>query len=486
MDRRLGGGNRASIDLLASAIRSHVETLGQAQPAPHVASRCRSAAVRPLSAYVSVRQSAEVAPPGLPPFLSAPGDVTVQAHTPFVACARELVQLESFLFRALQGQGQVIFVTGMVGSGKSTLIQQFVRLAQQNPPDLVVALGSCRSYAGVEDPYLPFRDVLGQLTGDVEQAYTGGLLSYEHAHRLWNLIPTTCKALVDLGPSLVNTLVPGRQLVARATYFADGDATWLARLQELTLPSTPTDLERASLFGQYTELLQALAKAHPLILVLDDLHWADASSISLLFHLGRVRSGSRTLIIGSYRPEDVALGRNGERHPLEEVVSELKRQRGDMIVHLSQKDEQAGREFVNAFLDTEPHRLDTAFRETLFRHTGGHPLFTVELLRDLQARGILVRDTEGSWIAARAVEWEDLPAKVSGVIEKRIGALDEATRTMLAVASIEGAEFSVEVVAQVQGIEMRQLLRTLSNLEKRNRLVRAQGERPINGRYLSR
>ncbi len=150
-----------SIDRLASAIRNHVEILGQAEPAPARRIEMPAAALRPPSAYVSVRQSAEVAPPVLPSFLSAPGDVTVQAHTPFVARARELVQLESFLARALQGQGQVIFVTGMVGSGKSTLIQQFVRQAQQNRPELVVALGSCRSYAGVEDPYLPFSRAVG-------------------------------------------------------------------------------------------------------------------------------------------------------------------------------------------------------------------------------------------------------------------------------------------------------------------------------------
>jgi predicted ATPase len=67
-------------------------------------------------------------------------------------------------------------------------------------------------------------------------------------------------------------------------------------------------------------------------LVLDDLQWADAGSINLLFHLGRQVAGRRILIIGAYRPEEVALGRGGGRHPLEAVVNELRRDFGDIVV----------------------------------------------------------------------------------------------------------------------------------------------------------
>ncbi|NIN65178.1 MAG: hypothetical protein GTO63_10855, partial [Anaerolineae bacterium] len=117
----------------------------------------------------------------------------------------------------------------------------------------------------------------------------------------------------------------------------------------------------------------------PLLLVLDDLQWADAGSINLLFHLGRQIAGNRLLIVGAYRPTEVALGRPAspplsspplaerieggrERHPLEPVVNEFKRYFGDIEVDLEQAED---RQFVDAFLDTEPNRLGDAFRRTL-------------------------------------------------------------------------------------------------------------------------
>ena len=98
----------------------------------------------------------------------------------------------------------------------------------------------------------------------------------------------------------------------------------------------PADLEQSYLFEQYVRVLQNLAARHPLLLTLDDLQWADIASISLLFHLGRRMEGSRILIVGAYRPEEVALGWDGDRHPLEKVLGEFKRTFGDNWVELAQ------------------------------------------------------------------------------------------------------------------------------------------------------
>ena len=274
--------------------------------------------------------------------------------------------------------------------------------------------------------------------------------------------------------------------MARAAPFASGHSRWLARLQELARQSNRSELERGRLFSQYTDVLQEVASQRPLVLALDDLQWADASSISLLFHLGRSIGGSRILILGAYRTEDIALGRNGERHPLEDVVSELRRQRGEICVQLSQEGDAAGRHFVDALLDTEPNRLDAEFRQTLFRHTGGHPLFTVELLRDLQERGVLAQDSAGRWTTARAVDWKNLPAKVAGVIEKRIGRLDDEARASCLWRVSKGRSSPPKWSHRCKGSNRRQMLRTLTQLEKRHRVVRAQGEVAVGGRYLSR
>ncbi|UCC62311.1 MAG: hypothetical protein JSV36_16255, partial [Anaerolineae bacterium] len=127
-----------------------------------------------------------------------------------------------------------------------------------------------------------------------------------------------------------------------------------------------------------------------------------------------------------------------------------------------------------------------AFRGALFQCTGGHPLFTIELLRAMQGRGDLVQDKGGRWSEGPSLYWERLPARVEAVIEERVGRLEEGLRDILAVASVEGAVFTAEVVAQVQKADAREMVRRLSNeLDKRHRLVSAEGIRQMGSQRLS-
>jgi predicted ATPase len=272
----------------------------------------------------------------------------------FVARERELAQLDGFLSQALAGQGRVVFVTGEAGSGKTALVQEFTRRAQDAHADLIVASGNCNAHTGIGDPYLPFREVLELLTGDVEARWAAGAITREHARRLWNTLPLTAKTLVETGPDLIDTFVPGKILVERAAISSPGREDWLIRLHELanrkTVAYVGQTLKQSDIFEQYTRVLRALASKVTLFLVLDDLQWADLGSISLLFHLGRQLAGSHILIMGVYRPEEVTIGRDGGRHPFEPVVSELQRQFGDVIVDM---DRAENKEFVEALLDSE-------------------------------------------------------------------------------------------------------------------------------------
>ena len=188
--------------------------------------------------------------------------------------------------------------------------------------------------------------------------------------------------------------------------------------------------------------------------------------------------------MGTYRPEDVALGRGltstgqAVQHPLEGVISEFKRYFGDVWVSLDQTDAKERRRFVDALIDSEPNQLDTAFHQALFQHTSGHPLFTSELLRELQDRGDLHHDAAGRWVAGATLAWDTLPARVEGVIEKRIDRLAQDLRMALTVASVEGEEFTAQVVARAQKLEEGGFVRRLSGeLDRQHRLVEAQGNR---------
>ena len=229
--------------------------------------------------------------------------------------------------------------------------------------------------------------------------------------------------------------------------------------------------------------LQALARQAPIVLIVDDLQWADLGSISLLFHFGRYLAGSRILIVGAYRPEEITLGRAGERHPLEPVINELQRLFGDIEVNIDQAEARA---FVDELLDSEPNRLGRQFREMLCQLTVGHPLFTVELLRGMQERGDLVKDEEKQWNEGPALDWETLPAWIEAVIAERIGRLDPLLQTILQIASVEGELFTAEVVARVQERQAGEILSCLSNeLDRKHHLVRAQSIQRLDGQLLS-
>jgi predicted ATPase len=409
-------------------------------------------------------------------------------ETLFVAREGELAQLGGFLDLALTGQGQLVFVTGEAGRGKTVLVQEFSRRAQERQADLVVAGGNCNAYSGLGDPYLPFREILGLLTGDIEDRWAAGAINRVQARRLWGQTPAAVQTLVNTGPDLIDIFIPGPPLVTR-TMTATPGAEWLSLLGKLVADKAagqgPMELKQSSLFEQYTKVLLTLARQEPLLLVLDDLQWADAGSISLLFHLGRRLSGSRILVIGIYRPSEVALGRDGERHPLESVINELQRYHGNIQVDLSRAE---GRDFTNAFLDSEPNRLGEAFKEALYQHTHGHPLFTVEMLRGLRERGDLVQDEADHWVEGPTLDWDTLPIRVEGVIGERVGRLPAELQEALKVASVEGETFTAEVVARVQALEERQMIRHLSGeLDKQHRLIRGQGRRQLSssGPHLS-
>jgi len=416
----------------------------------------------------------------------------------FVAREREMAQLEQFLDCALKGEGRVVFITGGAGRGKTALLRAFAQRAIGAYEDLIIAFGHCNAYTGSGDPYLPFREILSSLTGDVNALWSERVITRDQAYRLWNTIPIAVEALVDYGPDLVDTIVNGQGLERRASVQAAmggrEDADWLTRLKAIldlkaTVPPTPR-LVQIALYEQYKQVILSIAQRQPLMLVLDDLQWVDSGSVDLLFHLGRSLKKGCILIVGAYRPEEVAMGRissireERQRHPLEPLVWELQRIFSDIFIDLGEVEE---RRFIDDFLDSEPNRLSAEFRELLFQQTGGHPLFTVELLRGMQERGDLIQDDDNRWVDGSVVDWDKLPLKVEAVIEERIAHLNTSFQETLRIASVEGEVFTAELVARVQSIDEVVMVKQLSQeLDQRHRLVSASGVKHTNVAYLSR
>ena len=215
----------------------------------------------------------------------------------FVSREEQLSRLDAFLQQALTGRGQICFISGEAGSGKSALANAFAHRAQSAHTELLVAMGTCNAQTGIGDPYLPFREILGMLTGDVEPQAT----TPENAQRLRSFLGISGKALADIGPDLIGVFVPGVGIAMKVGAFVAERAGWMDRLEELSQREAPPpgEIEQSRIFQQVTDVLEALAAERPLILVLDDLQWADAASISLLFHLSRHVGESSILILGT-------------------------------------------------------------------------------------------------------------------------------------------------------------------------------------------
>jgi transcriptional regulator with XRE-family HTH domain len=167
---------------------------------------------------------AESPQPEIPSFPShsAPTPEVAPKQSLFVGRELELADLESHLEMVLAGHGRVILISGEAGRGKTTLMAEFARRAQANHPELITTSGNCNAFFGVGDPYLPFRDTISLLVGDLDTSWLGGPILREQGQRLWHFAPLTIRTIVEHSPDLINTLVPGITLLRQAaTHFSD-------------------------------------------------------------------------------------------------------------------------------------------------------------------------------------------------------------------------------------------------------------------------
>ncbi len=306
---------------------------GQRAAALRQFGECREVLARELGAepapetvvfYQQVKSWAG-APPTLPSVSTAEAMPCVTLHRPhaepsgrgFVGRQRQLAELGAHLDGACTGHGCVAFVSGETGAGKTALLNEFGCRALAKHADLVVAAG-CGTVPYTEGaPLLPFRAAIAMLAGDSACEGAEWQPAQGQVMRLRALFPRVLHTLVATGPHLVGSLVPGNRLLtaARATYGADTDD--YARLCSLVAASAdiPAGSELHHLvFAETAAVLEELAQHQPLLLLLDNFHWADAASLNLLFHLGK-RVRSRAIMIAcAYRPDEIAADDSTRTH----------------------------------------------------------------------------------------------------------------------------------------------------------------------------
>jgi DNA-binding winged helix-turn-helix (wHTH) protein/predicted ATPase len=327
------------------------------------------------------------------------------ASSMLVGRAAQLAKLHELFGRAMNHQRQLVFVTGEPGIGKTALVDVFLGQIRHRE-NLRIGRGQCVEQYGAGEAYLPVLEALGRLGREAG----------------------------------------GEQLVRALKQHAP---TWLVQLPALLIDQDLESAQRRALgatrermLRELVEGLDALTRESPLILVLEDLHWSDSATIDLLSMLARRQEASRLMVLGTYRPADVAVS----DHPLKAAKRELQ---------LHEQCEEIPLDFlsVDAVADYLSRRFGQQswppeFAPMLHHRTDGNPLFLVNTIDVLLAQGKL-RQLDGQW--ALSAPPKDLaletPATLWQMVEKQIERLTPEDQEILTIASVAGAEFSAAVAA---------------------------------------
>jgi predicted ATPase len=333
---------------------------------------------------------------------------------------------------AAAGRGLLVCVTGEPGLGKTTLVEDFLAaLAAAGRPHRV-GRGRCSERLAGAEAYLPFLEALDSLLqGDASGA----------AARLMKAVAPTWYA--QLAP-------PAAGDPALAPPAAQARAASQERLKR-----------------ELSAFLQEVSRLRPVVLFLDDLHWADASTADLLAYLGSRCLAWRLLVVVTYRPSDLMLA----GHPFRPVQLDLQGRGLCREVPLAF----LGRPDVERYLALQfpGHDFPAELADVVHRRTEGNPLFLVDLLRYLCDRGVIVA-AGGRWALAQGVPdlERELPESVRSLIRRKLERLGEADRHLLGAASVLGKEFDAAVVAAVLGLDAAEVEERLAELDRVHALVR--------------
>jgi class 3 adenylate cyclase/tetratricopeptide (TPR) repeat protein len=326
-------------------------------------------------------------------------------RTPFVGRSGPLQRMTAKLEEACNGQGGVAMLLGEPGIGKSRMLEEFGDVVRQN--GAMVLRGAC--YDGEwQRPYGPFAEII------LEYARTAD--------------PAELKLLDHSAPILARVAPALRD-----------------RLGNIVEPvSLDKEEERFRLFDAVTQMLIGISQRRPLVVVLDDLHWADRGTAAMLSHVAHFVPDNPILLIGAYREGEV-----DRKHPLAGTVAALRRLRNFESLALKGLAGEDVADLLGMIGDEEPPE---GLVNTLTKETGGNPFFIRELLLHLREQGKILSAGHG-WNSAIDVAELGITEGVREVVRQRLNRLSEETNRLLTVGAAFNGAFSFEVAAAVAELD---------------------------------
>ena len=345
----------------------------------------------------------------------------------------ELAQLHQWWARALKGERQVVVVTGEVGIGKTTVVDAFAAQVWGREP-VWIGRGQCIEQYGAGEAYLP---LLGALRRLCREADGDHLLELLHQHApSW---------LIQL-PALMST-------------------TEFEALQRRVSGTT-----RERMLRELAEAVEVLTAERPLLLVLEDLHWSDGSTLEWLAYVARQLDWARLLVLATYRPVDAIV----RAHPVRPVMQELQRHgRCVELVLPCLSETEVATYLAHRFGDgVLPDELARVLRQ----RTDGNPLFLMMVVDELVREGI-VREGAAAWEVAEGLETvgQGIPESLRNMVEQQLEQLSSTDQALLEAASVAGAAFSAAAIVDSVGDVEEAIEARCDALARRGQFLRALG-----------
>ena len=361
-----------------------------------------------------------------------PAALAAVARTSFVGRATEGARLEAAWTQAQAGERRLVLLAGEPGIGKTRLAAEFAERSAAGGATVLYG----RTDEDLSAPFQPWVQAL--------------------RHYVMHTAPEVLQSDLGASASDVARMVPE-----------------LAR----KLGSNPAPVtsdpegERLRLFDAIDEFVATISRAAPVLVVLDDLHWADKPSLVLLRHLARSTRPGAVLLLCTYRETDLA-----RSHPLAEVLADLRREPSVLRVLLRG----LGQEDVGALVTSRAeHDAPEAFVRALHVETDGNPFFVEEVLRHLTETGVLRREG-GRWTSDRRIDELGIPEGIREVVGRRLSRLSEAANAALGIAAVIGRDFDAPSVEAGEGPAGEALLDALDEASRARLIVEVAGSP---GRY---
>jgi len=369
----------------------------------------------------------------------------VLAESILVGREKELELLESSLNSALEGKGKTVLVSGEAGSGKTRLLREFLSAAKKRGVGVIA--GWCLSDA--QAPYFPFVEAFHSYFADPDEEEPPTSLTQ----------PGT-----PFGVAGTAQIVGGER----------GITAWLTGPAPVEKPGKPEAVSpqvwKDQVYAGVAGTLHKIAAQIPVVLFLEDIHWADSASLALLHYVARaVANIKKILVLATFRSEELTTDPEGHPHPLAETLRMMRRE--DLFTEI--KIQNLGQTQVAEIArNMIGGNLQPQLAEKLAAESRGNPLFVVESLRMLNERRSLVQEGD-EW--RLAIDEFGIPSKIKDIILRRLAVLKYAQRRVLDAASVIGEKFDVELLSTVLGMDYLDVLETLNMVAHSTSLVSVEG-----------